>query len=264
MPASVKAQSSATESELRKWFSLEKYEELKQFNALDWARLVADRRNIKRAVEGGNLDVANDCWTRIVEAPLAWLGSDTEYIGPTHESNTATVKSLSVKRLRCISAEVSQIEDSQTNARLSSGLEAAIVDQILADYPHSDFHRYAHVMIAADAPPKQIVADFEKWLDQWLSDGAKLPHLDYREGDYLGKARERWIPHRAVQSFDLDLYECITEKAVRGTLRWSLLFPGVDGQPLESQKKKTRDATKFLFSEDTYRALSHLGYELRN
>jgi hypothetical protein len=226
MPSATNAtgrQPRATKEDLE-WLELPKYEGLKQFTALDWARLVR-------------------------------LGSDMGYVGPAHASNTNSVKSMTVKRLRWLSGEVGQIEERCADNGIPFDAEKTIIDVMLADHATSAFHRQAHVTIDIAAPRKQILADFQAWLDSWMSNGANLPEFDYREGELMAKAWNIWIPNRAVEYFDLDLYAQLSDKIVEGKPRWSTLFRDMGERYRDSQRRKTASAVKHLFSQDTCRAL---------
>ncbi|MCP2085950.1 UNVERIFIED_ORG: hypothetical protein J2Y81_001967 [Paraburkholderia sediminicola] len=261
MPRSTKAtgrQRRATKEDLE-WLKLAKYEGLKQFTALDWARLVMDRLTIKLALQSDKLHFANDMFQRVQAKPLVRLGSDMGYVGPAHESNTNSVKSMTVKQLRWLSGEVGQIEERCADDAIPFDAEKTIIDVMLADHATSAFHRQAHVTIDIAAPRKQILADFQAWLDSWMSNGANLPEFDYREGVLMAKAQNIWIPYRAVEYFDLDLYAQLSDKIVEGKPRWSTLFPDMGESERDSQRHKTPSAVKHLFSQDTCRALFYEG-----
>lgn len=238
--------SEATVEDL-KWFKLANYAGLSQFTALDWARLVGDRLAIRRAIDGSIPEAVAGVFESIKKSPLKWLGSDIRYTGASHAANTATIKSLNLNRLRLLADEATSL--------LGSDDGDAVVDELLAGNPKSPFQRYAHVMVSIDVPKDQIVADFARWLDGWLAASASLPESDYRNGDYMGKARRIWIPQRAVPFYDLDLFELMTGKSVPAKLRWSSLFDGLDEDALASKKRGTRDAAAFLFSESTLTVL---------
>ncbi|MFP3801153.1 hypothetical protein [Paraburkholderia sp. SIMBA_027] len=250
MPASKKT-TEATADDLA-WFELDKYASLSPFTALDWARLVGDRLAIRRAIDGKIPESVADVFELIKDEPLKWLGSDVRYTGAKHAANTATVKSLNLNRLRRLADE----------ATVSLGSEGgdAVVDQLLARNPESAFRRYAHVMVSIDAPRDQIVDDFARWLDGWLASFTSLPDTDFQNGDYMDKARNRWIPLRAVQWYDLDLFERMTGKSVPSVFRWSRLFPNVDAEALESKKKGARNAAAQLFSYDTLTVLRSMAH----
>lgn len=228
------------------WFDLANYARLSEFTARDWAGLVRDRLAIRRAL-AGSPEAVSGIFESIKTTPLKWLGSDVQYIGASHAANTATVKSLNLNRLKLLADE--------TPSLLGSGSGDAVVDELLARNPESPFQRYAHVMVSIDAPKDQIVADFVRWLDGWLAASDSLPESDYRNGDYMDKARRIWIPQRAVPLYDLDLFELMTGKSVPPKLRWSKLFDGLDEDALASKKRGARDAAAFLFSESTLTVL---------
>jgi len=241
------------------WFKNENYLELKRFSALDWARLVGDRLNLHRAILGGDRQAVEGPFEALKANPLKWLGSDVRYVGADHAANTATVKSINLRRLRFLSDELDNCCTSDQFGGINSGECAdAIVDELVGNNPTSSFERFAHVMVSVDAPKAQIIRDFGSWLDGWLDMRTKA---SYKEGDYLKKARDQWIPHCAVQYFDLNIYEALAGKDIPSELRWGALFPGLQHEVLESKKKKARSAATLLFSADTYQLLRHLAYE---
>ncbi|MEX3638786.1 hypothetical protein [Paraburkholderia sp. BR14320] len=237
------------------WFRLDNYAGLSQFTALDWARLVGDRLAIRRALNAGNPEAISGIFESIKATPLKWLGSDVRYIGADHPTNTASVKSLTLNRLKALTDEATPL--------VAPEEADAVVDELLARNPESPFQRYALLMVSIDAPKDQIVADFARWLDARLAASASLlPESDYRNGDYMEKAARSWIPHCAVPLYDLDLFELMTGKSVPSSFRWISLFPDVHLDALESKKKNSKSAAAFLFSEDTYRVLHGLAYDL--
>ncbi|WP_342702402.1 hypothetical protein OHZ10_10690 [Burkholderia arboris] len=248
MPSSKKT-TEATTAELA-WFKLDNYAGLSQLSALGWAGLVGDRLAIRRAIDGGIPESVVSVFKSIKAQPLKPLGSGVRYTGASHAANTATVKSLNLNRLR-------HLTDEAALSRGHNGADA-VVDELLARNPESPFQRYAHVMVSIDAPKDQIVDDFERWLDGWLAASASLSGTDFQNGDYMDKARNRWIPLRAVPWYDLDLFERMTGKAVPPAFRWSRLFPGVDAEALESKKKGARNAAAQLFSDDTLTVLQSM------
>lgn len=244
----------ATVEELE-WFKLDNYAGLSQFTALDWARLVGDRLTVRRAIDGGNPEAVSAVFESITTTPLKLQGSDVRYVGADHPTNTASVKSLNLKRLKVLTDEAMPL--------LGPEEGDAVVDELLTRNSGSPFQRYAHAMVSIDAPRQQIVADFARWLDGRLDAAASLlPESDYRNGDYMEKAERIWIAHCAVPLYDLNLFELMTGKSVPSSFRWNSLFPGVHADTLESKKKNSKSAAAFLFSEDTYRVLRGLAYDL--
>ncbi|SKC49558.1 DUF6387 family protein [Paraburkholderia hospita] len=263
MSVSKSALGQATEQDLV-WFKLDNYTGLAEFAALDWARLVGDRLNIRRAIDGGNLGAVAGVFESIKATPLKWLGSDVRYVGAEHAANTATVKSMNLRRMLFLadeldscgsSGQITDVDDDFLDT--ADERPDAIIDELLATVPTSPFQRFAHVVVSIDAPRAQIVRDFSAWLDDWLS---LRPKGTYKEGDYLKKAQDQWIPHCAVQYFDLKLYEALAGKEIPSDIRWNALFPGLRHELLETKKKKARSAAALAFSADTYRLLRHLAY----
>ncbi|MGF6540291.1 hypothetical protein OKW32_003577 [Paraburkholderia youngii] len=71
MPRS-KIPTPATEQDL-KWFEPDNYEGLGKFAVLDWARLVGDRLNNRRAFDCGNPEAVAGGFETL-KKPLTWLG----------------------------------------------------------------------------------------------------------------------------------------------------------------------------------------------
>ncbi|CAJ0776263.1 DUF6387 family protein [Ralstonia chuxiongensis] len=264
MPLSNNTPSQATAQDLA-WFTPGKYEGLKTFKALDWARLIGDRLNLRRAIDGGNPEAVTGVFETLKQEPLKWLGSDVRYIGADHTPNTATVKSLNLRRMLFLADELEFLPSTEPFDDAGSGLldsvtnrPDAVVDEILATNPASSFQHFAHAMVSLDAPRAQIIKDFATWLDGYK---AQRPKDRYKEGSYLKKAKDQWIAHCAVQYFDLTLYEALSGKEIPAQLRWGTLFPGLRDDMLDSKKKKARSAANLAFSDDTYRLLRHLGHQ---
>lgn len=271
MPRSKKMPAPATEQDL-KWFESDNYEGLGKFTVLDWARLVGDRLNIRRAIDGDNPEAVAGVFETLKKKPLTWLGSDVRYTGAGHAASTATVKSMNLRRLAFLINELDAMQATDDGDYSSSddcgfwggGLTEfpdAVVDKILAANPESSFQRFAHVMVSLDIPRESIVEDFKTWLDRELQ-RRQLPEPDQKNGDYMDKAKNQWIPHCAVQWYDLDLFERLTGLSVPSGFRWGSLFPGLKHDMLDSQKKKAVSAATLLFSEDTYRVLRRLANDL--
>lgn len=264
MSRSKDTPSQATAQDLA-WFRLGNYSGLKNFTALDWARLVGDRLNIRRAIDGGNPEAVSSVFELLKATPLVWLGSEVRYIGADHAANTATVKSMNLRRTLFLADELDSLAIVEEFRDIGGDwldsavdLPDAVIDDLLATGPASSFQRFAHVMVSIDAPRAQIIEDFATWLDGRL---AERPRGSFREGDYLKKARDQWIPHCAVQYFDLKLYEALSDKEIPSELRWETLFPGLRDEMLATKKKKARSAVALAFSDDTYRLLRHLSYK---
>lgn len=262
MPLSNTTPTQATAQDLA-WFELDKYRGLKTFSAQDWARLAGDRLNLRNAIDGGNPEAVAGVFETIKKEPLKWLGSDVRYIGGEHTANTATVKSMNLRRLLFLADELASLPcaehiDDDGKAQLGPETDRpdAIVDEMLATDPASSFQHFAHVMVSIDAPRDQLVKDFATWLD---GRKAQRPKDSYKKGDYLKKARDQWIAHCAVQYFDLKLYEALSGQEIPSQLRWEALFPGLRHDMLETKKRNAQNAATLLFSDDTYRLLRHLG-----
>jgi hypothetical protein len=258
---SLESDNEVSEQDLE-WFKLDNYKGLKDFQALEWSRLIGDRLAIRRALDGGTPESVCDLFLTLTDLPLQWLGSDVRYTGADHSANTATVKSMNVRRLVFLSNELTHspafVQETATKVSDddSPEFEDAVIDELLDQYPDSSFRRFAHVMVSIDAPREQIEKDFKRW----LASRQELSAFDYRNGDYLQKARS-WREHCAVQFYDLDLFERLTGRLIPSRVRWSKLFPGLAYEALESKKKNVRSAAALAFSEDTYRLLRHLAYE---
>ena len=262
MPPSNNTPSQATAQDLA-WFTPGKYNGLKAFKALDWARLVGDRLNLRKAIDGGNPGAVAGVFETLKQEPLKWLGSDVRYIGADHSANTATVKSMNLRRLSSLADELEFLPSTEPFGDPGSGLldsetnrTDAVVDEILATHTASSFQHFAHVMVSIDAPRAQIIKDFATWLDGCK---AQRPKDRYKEGSYLKKAKDQWIAHCAVEYFDLKLYEALSGKRIPPQLRWEALFPGLRGEMLETKKKKAPNAANLIYSDETYRLLRHLG-----
>jgi len=247
------------------WFKLDNYSGLRDFSALDWARLVGDRLNIQRAIDGGNPEAVAGVFESIKTTPLKWLGSEVRYIGADHAANTATVKSMNLRRMLFLANELDSLSSFEQAADVGDDwldsavdLPDAVIDELLATGPASSFKHLAHVMVSIDAPRAQIIKDFTVWLDGRL---AQRPKGSYKEGDYLKKAKDQWILHCAVQYFDLQLHESLSGQEIPSEQRWGTLFPGLRDEMLDTKKKKARSAAALAFSDDTYRLLRHLAYK---
>jgi len=272
MPHSKKIATPATEQDLE-WFQPGLYAGLDNFTVLEWARLVGDRLNIRRAVDGGCPGAVAGVFETIKKEPLKWLGSDVRYIGADHAANTATVKSMNLRRLAYLISELDTMQASDDD-RHSYGdddgdswsdlmeFPDAVVDEILATDSQSSFQRFAHVTVSLEFPRESIIEDFKTWLERELQRRG-LPEPDKKNGNYMDKAKNQWIPHCAVQWYDLDLFERLTGLSVPSVFRWGGLFPGIKYEALDSKKKKAANAATLLFSEDTYRVLRRLANDLR-
>ncbi|MGF6635113.1 hypothetical protein OKW39_002264 [Paraburkholderia sp. MM6662-R1] len=271
MPHSKKIATPATEQDLE-WFQPRHYAGLENFTVLEWTRLVGDRLNIRRAVDGGCPGAVAGVFEILKKEPLKWLGSDVRYIGADHEANTATVKSMNLRRLGFLINELDTTQATgddgysrgDDDGDLWSDLTEspdAVVDEILATNSQSSFQRFAHVTVSLEFPRESIIEDFKTWLERELQRRG-LPEPDKKNGNYMDKAKNQWIPHCAVQWYDLDLFERLTGLSVPSVFRWSSLFPGARYETLDSKKKKAANAATLLFSEDTYRVLRRLANDL--
>lgn len=264
MPLSKTFHTQATAKDLA-WFNLDNYGGLKGFTAQDWARLVGDRLNLRKAIDGGNPEAVASVFETLKKEPLRWLGSNVRYVGADHAANTATVKPMNLRRLLFLVDELESLPTSRepedvdgTCFDSAADRPDAVVDEILATNPASSFHRFAHIAVSIEAPRAQIIKDFAAWLDGCM---AQRPKGSYREGDYLKKAKNQWILHCAVPYFDLKLYESLVNKEIQPALFWGKLFPNYEHEALKTKKKDAKSAAALAFSDDTYRLLRHLAYQ---
>lgn len=267
------------------WFSLDRYQALAEYSFGDWRDLIQDRIQLRHIVSQAadhpghaeqwsklawdlplqeivDADRAqlNDLAVRLKERPLeekdAWI-IPADANSPL---DTASIKPLTGEDLQSLHGEAREL------GILGSDLP---VDGVLLfgkhDRPASaDQARLAHLVVNVDATKKQLVADFERWIDAWQamvdeSKNKKSKKKEFTNKNYRNACQE-WRDEHVVPYFDLKLIADIEDKKFRDGDLHTRLFPKQNANQWENTRRRLENRCKEVFSDRTMLMLSHLAF----
>lgn len=241
-----KAKDYATTDEL-KWFSTEKYSDLRKASATYdfWSKIIQDRLWIQTQLAAGHKEIATNLFKKIQLSPLTHLGYGYRYRGPSHSSDTPTVKLLTVSRLAGITNSV----------RRSKASEKSFVDEELRAKNDGIFNDFAHLMINIRSTDDQIVEDFTSWLSSWRKITGPVVG-----GDLMTKTQS-WAKTCVVEYMDLNLFTSVTGKPIKNSVKLAMLFPKHNNDQREAARRRALGLCKTVFSQQMALTLQHLGQQ---
>jgi hypothetical protein len=239
-----KKESYASDEDLS-WFKLSNYAGLRDAPLALWATVVRDRVELTRFIDAGLKEEIAPQFEKIKVAPLSHLGFAKRYAGAEHQSNTPTVKLITMNRLAWL-----------YDAMLRNEAEPrTVVDECLATDPESLFTDYAHLMVNIHATESQLEADFKAWLQKWRK------HVSAGVGGSYETKTDSWAKAAVVPSMDLELFSKLTGKNISISKKFEMLLPAGTAIEHESQRKRLSEMRKAIFTDEMAQLLQHLSQQ---
>lgn len=243
--ARPKTESYASDADLT-WFKLTNYAGLRHASLAQWATVVRDRVEIARFIDAGLKEAIAPQFEKIKSAPLSHLGFAKRYGGTEHQSNTPTVKLITMNRLAWLHDAMLRNEASP----------ASVVDDLLASDPESPFGDYAHLMVNIHATDSQLEADFKAWLRKWRQNTFAAAGGNYE------RKTAAWAQASVVPSMDLELFSKLTGKQIPSDKKLEMLLPGRTANEHESQGRRLREMREQIFTDEIAHVLQHLAEKM--
>jgi len=267
------------------WFSLDYYQSLADYSFGHWRDLIQDRIHLRHIVSqvAGHQEQA-ETWAKLgwdmpqqdmADADQAHLDALAVRLKerPLEEKDSWIVPTdadspLVTATIRPLTGDYLQFLGGRAEEQGVLGLDLP-VDGVLLFAKHdipaiADQPRLAHLVVNVDATKKQLVADFECWIDALQakvgeSKTKKSEKKEFKNKDYE-KARQEWLDQRVVPYFDLKLIADIEGKKFRDDDLHAKLFPEHNADKWKITKRRLDDWTKEVFSDRTLVMMSHLSF----
>lgn len=228
-----------TEEELRCWFKLDNYEQLRDLPLSHWVKLIELRVLAAWMVERKVRPLpANPILQSIALDPCSADGERYQQV-LAHASDTPSVKHLRVAECELLARTswVNRLPPDECFDLIEKNFEL-----------EGQFGDFAHLRIDVGATKAQLQEDFANWIDRFYELHAKKP----TNRDYAARVR-MWADGKYLPYFDLHLIAKAVGRSIPPREMCKLLK--IEASPTASDSLKSARKSLTVFNEDTLRAM---------
>jgi hypothetical protein len=229
-----------TEEELRCWFKLDNYGQLRELPLSHWVKLLETRVLAAWLVGRTVGDVpANPILKHIALYPCSIAGEQYQQV-LAHASDTPSVKHLRVAECELLARTswVNRLPPDECFDLIEKTFEL-----------EGQFGDFAHLRIDLGATKAQLQEDFANWIDRCYELHAKKP----TNRDYAEKVRS-WAHQKYLPYFDLHLLSTAAGRPIPPKVMCDLLEMG-NPNGADSDRLKSARKSLNVFNDKTLRAM---------